>query len=508
MGAIAARVTRIERDRSKARARREPKKRAVEPGRLLKLVPRISPQYEEPEHLTPFALEIERSMHESVEVCVSIPPRHGKTTLLLHAIVWILLNDPTATILYASYAHGFAAKQVRKAMRLAIRAGIALGETRRRDEWTTAAGGCVKAVGVGGQITGEGFRWIFVDDPHKNRAEAESRTIREGVIDGFLSDIYTRQDPMGTSVFVVHTRWHEADLIGALTAASRVGDDGEREGPEPFRLINLTALQGVAANDGSYETRSLAPSLFTVERLLKIRSRIGEYAWASLYEGSPRPKGGLLFGDVHLIDRLETGGTYRYAIGIDMSRTARTRSDWNAAVVMRRAANSKVVEVVEVMRHQGTLTDRVDARGTDAARLDDGFLKRLHALSQRYPGAPIVMYVAKDETQTIALMGRHDTYPVRVRATLAERDKWSRAQPYASAWNDPDGRVRVLRSAPCMNAFIAEHVAFTGAEGERDDQVDAAAAAYDALVRGGGQTKPRGTGQGSEAERIGRRMAV
>lgn len=508
MGAIAARVTRLSRDRSKAIARRAPRTRAIEAGPLLRLVPRLSPDYEEPAHLREFADEIERSMRETVEVCVSIPPRHGKTTLLLHAIVWILLNDPTATILYASYAHGFAAKQVRKAMRLAVRAGVALGETRRRDEWTTAAGGCVKAVGVGGQITGEGFRWIIVDDPHKNRAEAESRTIREGVVDGFLSDIYTRQDPQGTSVFVVHTRWHEADLIGVLSAAARVGDDGERDGPEPFRLINMTALLAGAANDGSYTTRALAPSLFSVDRLLKIRARIGEYAWASLYEGSPRPKGGLLFGGVHLIDRLEAIGTWRYAIGIDMARTARTRSDWNAAVVMRRSGTSKIVEVVEVVRQQGTLTDRVDGRGTDAQRLDDGFLKSLHALSKRYPGAPIVMYVSKDETMTIALMGRHDQYPVRVRATLAGSDKWTRAQPYASAWNDPEGRVRVLRSAPWTNAFVSEHVAFTGADGERDDQVDAGSAGYDALMSSGVPMAPRGTGQGSEAQRISRHVAV
>lgn len=504
MGAIGARVTRLTRERSKAAARRAPRVRAMEPGALLSLVPRVSPQFDEPEHLEPFALEIERSMTETVEVCISVPPRHGKTTLLLHAIVWILLNDPSATILYASYAHGFAAKQVRKAMRLAQRAGIALGETRRRDEWTTAAGGGVKAVGVGGQITGEGFRWIFVDDPHKNRAEAESRTIREGVIDGFLSDIYTRQDPKGTSVFVVHTRWHEADLIGVLSKASAANEDGEREGPEPFRLINLTALRSGAANDGSYGTQALAPRLFTVERLLKIRARIGEYAWASLYDGSPRPKGGLLFGDVHLIDRLDPVDGHRFAIGIDMARTARTRSDWNAACVLRRAAGSKIVEVVEVVRHQGTLTDRVDGRGGEAERLDDGFLKKLHALQLRYPGAPIVMYTARDETQAIALMGRHDKYPVRVRATLAERDKWSRAQPMASAWNDPEGRVRVLRSAPWTSAFVAEHVAFTGADGERDDQVDAAACAFDHLMKSGAGPSPRGTGEGSVARNVAR----
>lgn len=482
MGAIAARVTKLKRERARARARRAPRAIPMKPGRLLKLVPRVSPRLVEPDHLEQFAAAVEESLERQVEVCISVPPRHGKTTMLLHAIVWILLNDPTATILYASYAHGFAARQVREAMKIAVRAGIALGDTRRRDEWTTLAGGRVKAVGVGGQITGEGFRWIFVDDPHKNRAEAESRTIREGVIEGFLSDIYTRQDPRGTSIFVVHTRWHEADLIGKLTAPA-ANEDGDLPAVQPFRWINLRALSR-AANDGGY--RALAPRLFSADRLLKIRARIGEYAWASLYDGSPRPKGGLLFGDPTLIEAIDEDGAYRYAIGIDIAHSARTRSDWNVAVVMRLEKRTQIVDVVEVVRSQGTLTDRVEGRGTEAERLDDGFLRKLHGVVFRYPGAPVVMYASRDETLLVALAGRHDTYPVHIRATVAESDKWKRAQPYASAWNDPDGRVRIPRRAPWASEFVQEHVAFTGDKGERDDQVDAAAAAYDELMSGTG----------------------
>jgi hypothetical protein len=480
----------------------------MDPGPLLSLVPRVSPQLEEPVHLADFASAVERSLTETIEVCVSVPPRHGKTTLLLHAIVWILLNDPTATILYASYAHGFAAKQVRKAMRLAVKAGIVLGDTRRRDEWTTAAGGSVKAVGIGGQITGEGFRFVFVDDPHKNRAEAESRTIREGVIDGFYSDIYTRQDPRGTSFFVVHTRWHEADLIGVLTKPA-TGEDGE-SAAKPFDYINLTAIRGEAANDGSYRAVSLAPSLFSVDRLLKIRARIGEYAWASLYEGSPRPKSGVLFGDVTLIDALEESGSYRYCIGVDFNRSARSRADWCVAVVMRINVATKVIDVLRVMRVRGTLSDRVEGRGSEAERVDDGFLKALHGLTKIYPGAPVVMNCAKDETLLISLAGRHDKYPVRIRATLAESSKYKRAHPYAGAWNSQDGRLRVLRHAVWTSEFVKEHVGFTGEDGDTDDQVDAGGAAYDFLVAGSG-TKAgggyRGSGAGSEAARISKNVA-
>lgn len=468
--------------------------RITSTGTLLELVPQVSPHLHEPTHLKPIADACEDVLDKRVELCVSVPPRHGKTTLLLHLIAWVLLRDPTATILYASYAHGFAAKQVRKAMKIAQRAGVALGDVRRRDEWTTAEGGGVKACGVGGQITGEGFRLIIVDDPHKNRAEAESRRIRERVIDGFLADIYTRQDPRGTSVLVVHTRWHEGDLIGHLT---RPGGSDEGD-VRPFRLVNLAAIDS--------RGRALAPRLFDVARLRQIRARVGEFAWASLYDGSPRPKGGLLFGDVTLVEELEDGGSYRYAIGIDIAHTARTRSDWNVAVVMRRDTRTGMIDVVHVERHQGTLTDRVEGRGAEPIhdKIDEGFLRKLHALTVAYPAAPVSMYCAKDETLIVGLVARHDRYPIRIRATVVEKDKWTRAQPYAGAWNDSPGRVRLPRKARWVSEFVQEHVAFTGAKGERDDQVDAAASAYDELMKvGGPRGRARGTGDGGVMDRLG-----
>lgn len=471
-----ARVVKLRRERERARATREarhPRSPRRDPGPLLELVPALSPGLHAPAHLAPIADALERSERETVELCFSVPPRHGKTTLLVHSIVWVLLRDPTAQILYASYAHGFAGKQVRKARALAIRAGLRLGEIRRGDEWTTADGGGVKAAGVGGQLAGEGFSLIIVDDPHKNRAEAESRTVRERVVTGFRDDIYTRQLPRGTSVIVCHTRWHEDDLIGQLIRP-RAADDDE-EGPPPFDAINLPALRA-----SGHELVALAPRLFGVERLQRIRSRVGEYAWASLYQGSPRPRGGALFGDAVLLEQLSDDGSYAYAIGLDLARTTSTRADWNVGVVMRLDHKRRAIDVVEVVRAQGVLADRE----RDGA-IDEGFARRLHALLSRYPGAPALMYTGRDEEQLLSLLAAHRRYPCPVRGTPALADKWLRAQSYAAGWNE--GRVRVLRHAPWAPEFVGEHVAFTGLKGARDDQVDAAAAAFDYLARGIGR---------------------
>src|SRR5438876_11201146 len=82
-------------------------------------------------------------------------------------------------------------------------------------EWETAAGGGLRAVGAGAGIAGYGAGLAIIDDPVKNRAEAESKTLRDKTWEWFKSDIYTRLEP-GASIVLIQTRWHEDDLSGRL----------------------------------------------------------------------------------------------------------------------------------------------------------------------------------------------------------------------------------------------------------------------------------------------------
>lgn len=451
-------------------------------------VPKVSPAFREPLHLAPLVDAIERSarddaaLRELAKTCFSVPVRHGKTSLIQHAIAWLIAKDPTRSILYASYAHGFAAKQVMKAKDLAIKAGVQLGRVQRADEWHTAAGGQVKAAGVGGQITGEGFTHIFVDDPHKNRAEAESRIIRERVIEGFFSDIYTRLDPRGTSFFVVHARWNVNDLIGVLT----------RMKPHPFDRVNLPAL----SEDGE----PLAPWLYSKEKLEEIRDTVGPYTWASLFQGEPRPRGGALFIDPTFVSQLETPAEYKIGIGLDLATSTRTRADHNAAVVMRRDMAEDVYDVLEVVRARGTIMDRM----RDREIVDEGFLRLVQRLLWTYPDATLWMYAARNEGPLVELIERMLTdlmgREITINSLEIKGSKYTRAQAYAASWNagrvrilgrtsldepDPDGESGKRNREGWQSAFVAEHVEFTGVRGEEDDQVDAAVAVHDGLAGDG-----------------------
>jgi hypothetical protein len=490
--AIERRVESRARAQKRARARRERTviARPRNPGPLLDFVRETSPHLTRPRWLAPIAVEMERMVDERIELCFSVPPRYGKSTLVCHLIAWLLVRNPALKILYVTYASTFAEEQIALAKSISIAAGVTMGAKQTEAKWTTRAGGSVTAAGMDGQLAGRGFHVVLCDDPHKNIAEAHSRRIREAVIRGFRADVWTRKIPRtkawpGTSFVVLHTRWVIEDLIGTLT--------DPKKSSAPWQWINLPAI----LPDGS----PLAPELWSLEDVERER-QIGEYEFSALHMGEPRPIGGTIFGDVATIDELATTGSYRYAIGIDIARSARTRSDWNVAVVMRREVSTGMIDVVDVRREQGSISDRVTGRG-DEPIVHDGFLKTLHALTKAYPSAPVVMYGAKDETLLVSLMGSHARYPVKIRHTLAISKKWLRAQPWAQAWGDPRGIVRLPRRAPWFNEFVREHLNFTGQEtdGERDDQIDASAAAYDALqVASGG--RPQGTGEGSTAHRI------
>ncbi|PJH69418.1 hypothetical protein CVR96_26420, partial [Salmonella enterica subsp. enterica serovar Typhimurium] len=71
------------------------------------------------------------------------------------------------------------------------------------------------ATGIGGSITGEGADLLLIDDPFKNKEEADSPTIRDKVWGEWEATLSTRLHK-GGSVIVIMTRWHEDDMVGRL----------------------------------------------------------------------------------------------------------------------------------------------------------------------------------------------------------------------------------------------------------------------------------------------------
>ena len=406
---------------------------------LVSFVPAMTPRYMAPTHLAPFARRVEMAVDGIPQrVCFSAPPRHAKSETVFHTPAFALRRRPDWTLSYSTYGDRLSRKGSRKSRAVVSAAGIrTMGNI---NEWRTEEGGGLLSGGVGGPLTGFGVNIALVDDPTKNRLEAESSTYRARLSDWMHDVLMTRIEP-GGSIFVFATRWHPDDLIGELVG-------------EGFENINLPAIDEAGL--------PLWPERWSLEALRSREAEVGEFTWSSLYQGQPRSRGERVFGDAHIWTTLPP--TYRAGAGIDSAYSQKSTADFSAYVKLLRLGDAYYV--------------------TKATRVREPmpqFKARLHAEHMAEPTMRWRWYVATSELGAAALFNE-GANAVPVFGAVARADKFIRAQRYAAAWNA--GKILLPKSAPWLNDFLAEHAGFTGVNDKRDDLIDAAVAAFDVLAGG------------------------
>lgn len=222
---------------------------------------------------------------------IEAPPRHTKSEIASRRFpAWYLGRNPGRQIITSTYAADFAAdfgRDVRGIVREPAYGRIFGTQLRQdsqaADRWHTQDGGIYVAVGIGGPITGRGAHLAIIDDPIKNREEAESEVIRNKIWNWYTSTLYTRLMP-GGAVIVIMTRWHEDDLVGRLlTEQERGGDKWHR--------ITLRAIDG----EGTDHEKALWPEWYPLDALKRIKAAIGPRDWSALYQQSPQPAEGTFF---------------------------------------------------------------------------------------------------------------------------------------------------------------------------------------------------------------------
>ena len=437
---------------------------------LLDFVPAISPRWERPEHLLPIVNVFERALTEPVRAVISVPPQFGKTEVIMHGLARHMARKPWLRNAYATYGAQLSRKNSRRLRDLAVSAGVRLREDAQAvSEWMTADGGGLLATGVRLPLTGNPVDGILViDDPHKDREDAESLLSRERIWDWYSSTALTRVHPTG-SIIVCHTRWNDDDFIGRLS--KEVDEDGRLV----WEIINLPAIR----EDGSplWHQRPL-------KFLEQKRRSTSEYDWWSLYMGSPRPRGSSVFRGARFYDRLPV--RYRIGKGVDLAYTAKTRADWSVCVVLLREdrpGDEPLFYVVDIRRMQVEAPD---------------FIRELESVDVSWPGS-WHWFCSTTEKGVAQVVSSGNVF---IEPEVATADKFVRAQPVSAAWND--GRVLVPRNAPWLKAFVDEIGSFSGVGDRRDDQVDALASAFHIVSGGpGGAAIVSGTGSRWEGEERG-----
>jgi predicted phage terminase large subunit-like protein len=222
---------------------------------------------------------------ERDRLMIFMPPRHGKSELASKRFpAWCLGRDPKRQIIAASYNSDLANDFGRNVRNIVaepefgqVFPGVALAtDSAAANRMNTNHGGAYVAAGVGTAVTGRGANIALIDDPFKDREEADSERRRELVWDWYRSTLYTRLMP-GGAIVLIQTRWHEDDLAGRLLAQE--GDQWE--------VLELPAINA--------EGKALWPEWYDEKALARIQATIGPREWSALYQQRPQPDEGTFF---------------------------------------------------------------------------------------------------------------------------------------------------------------------------------------------------------------------
>lgn len=220
-------------------------------------------------------------------VCVSVGPQFGKSDVLSRAApAWLSGRNPRRHMILGSYNDTFAQEfggDVRDIMNskefhhVFPNHGMRKG-SEAKDLLITNQGGKMAFVGIGGSGTGKPADIFFVDDPFKSDEDAQSAVYREKVWKWFNATAMTRCHK-GSAIIVVHTRWHEDDLIGRLCDPEHPERDKKYKGiADRWTYYNLPAI---------VQDKNLADALgltMEVQHDPFICSQFGDKPMVSLWE--------------------------------------------------------------------------------------------------------------------------------------------------------------------------------------------------------------------------------
>jgi predicted phage terminase large subunit-like protein len=357
-------------------------------------------------------------------------------------------------------------RQIKRDLRAHPELGLELrADSQAAGRWETVDGGELFCTSYAAGTTGRPIDLMIIDDPFKDRASAESETIRERVWEFWENDAGVRS----RRVILMNTRWHTDDLSGRLLA---------RE-PGQWSVLSMPAIaesdDDPLGRQPGEEIQSANPDLHPPGYYAGKKLTTSTYVWSSLYQQRPTNAEGNIFkrkdwrywrpspdGDMVLDGRLARRADSIRFITIDLATSTRTSADYTVAAAWAITTTGDLM-----------LLDRIRDRVPELDHADF-----IAPLRQRWLGRYDVTHVESRMfgTTLVYALGR-DGVPV---AELeADADKLTRALPYAGLVRQH--RVWLPADAPWLDEWLDEHAEF-GPKAKHDDQVDTGAYAARVVI--------------------------
>ncbi|MCR5665084.1 MAG: phage terminase large subunit [Oscillospiraceae bacterium] len=412
---------------------------------------------------------LERQSGAAYEILViETPPQHGKSSTVTETLPsWALGRRPDWRVIIAGYDSDFAERFCRR-NKEKLKAcgktlfGVSVGAVDRAQELELSNGrGRLISRGLMAGITGNPAELIVIDDPVKNRQEADSAVYRDRLWEEWQGSLKSRL-AAGGKVIVIMTPWHEDDLAARILKSEPCAE-----------LLRLPVEAEENDPLGRAPGEALCPELGKDERWLRqfkagylADARGGQRAWQALYQCSPRREEGNLIPR-RWWRRYDPDEPRRYAvqlISVDAAFKGGEDNDFVSVQVWGKLGRDYYLRYC--------LNRHLDFPQTLAA---------IRSTAKLYPEARTVLIEDKANGPAVIQTLRRELFCIPVDPLGG---KIARVNAVAPAIESGHVFVPTEEKAPWTAAFIDQFAAFPS--GAHDDMVDAASQALSRLIGVGG----------------------
>lgn len=331
--------------------------------------PRLS-TYEAAKHHKYLAEKLEAVAAGKIKrLIINMPPRSGKTELASKIFPsWYAGKYPNRSMILATYNERFSydfGRAVRGFMKHPAYAQVFPKSKIKRGAASANriemnGGGLLVFCGVGGSITGRGGDCLLIDDPIKDRQQADSQLERDKAWVFFNQVFRTRLMTDEGSIMIITTRWHPDDIVGRLTDPTNSYYD--KEEAEQWEVIDLPAFAMDDDPLGRKPGEVLWESRFGADYLDNLR-RADPRGFSALYQCRPSPEEGAFFQTDWLQEYkpADLPTNLRYYISTDFAVSSGTDRDRTCIMPVGIDDKQNIWIMPDVWWHHGNSEQVVEA---------------------------------------------------------------------------------------------------------------------------------------------------
>lgn len=393
---------------------------------------------------------------------IEAPPQHGKSMTISESLPsWVLGKHPTWRIIEASYneetAERFTRRNKEKLRGFGYSLfGVRIGDIDRSTEFELDnRRGRMISRGIMSGITGNPANLLIIDDPVKNRTEADSEALRNRVWEEWQNSLKSRLAAKA-KVVVIMTPWHEDDLAARILRSEHnarlVRLPVEAEADDPLGREVGDPLCPELGKDAKWLADFKAAYIRDPEG--------GSRAWAALYQCSPRVEEGNIIRRNwwKYYDPKDVPGFGTEVISVDATFKGGAKNDFVAITVWGKRGNDYYCRYC--------LNQHLDFPGT---------VQAIRTVRLLYPRALAVLIEDKANGSAIISVLQREMFCIPVNPRGGKEARVNAIAPAIES-----GHVFLPIGAPWLEEMIGQFAAFPA--GAHDDICDSVSQALSYLL--------------------------